>query len=317
MMSPFGMKVSLQKTKLLVAGHNVQDEERLPIVIRDTSIEHVDGFSYLGSLVKSNGRIDAEIDKRIANASRAFGALRPAVFKDTHLSVTTKRKVYQACVLSVLLYGGECWTPLKRHLKKLNSFHHRCIRTVLGITNKRQWEERISTTTVREQWGDVETIDTKLMRRRLGWLGHLARMPDHRYPRICMFGWLPQTHPCGGPRKRWRDGVKKDMATTNIKEHSWHSDALERRKWKESYEQGLHTYNQQQQTQRRSDTVKDVLCTKCGKHFQRESDKACHKCIDERNKPVREQKGAINCETCDSWFRSRGGKAVHKCNQDI
>ena len=50
-----------------------------------------------------DGKIDAEIDKRIANASRAFSALRQAVFKDDNLSVITKRKVYQACVLSVLL----------------------------------------------------------------------------------------------------------------------------------------------------------------------------------------------------------------------
>ena len=31
-----------------------------------------------------------------------------------------KDKVYQACVLSVLLYGSECWIPLKRHTNKLN-----------------------------------------------------------------------------------------------------------------------------------------------------------------------------------------------------
>ena len=41
--------------------------------------------------------------KCIASASRAFGALRQAVFKDDNLSVVTKRKVYQACVLSVLM----------------------------------------------------------------------------------------------------------------------------------------------------------------------------------------------------------------------
>ena len=62
-------------------------------------------FSYLGPLIAENGRIDAEVDKRIANASKAFGALRQAVFKDAHLSINTKRKVYQACVLSVLMYG--------------------------------------------------------------------------------------------------------------------------------------------------------------------------------------------------------------------
>ena len=37
-------------------------------------------FPYLGSSIAANGRIDDEIDRRIANASKAFGALRQAVF---------------------------------------------------------------------------------------------------------------------------------------------------------------------------------------------------------------------------------------------
>ena len=122
----------------MVVGHNIQDEDRLPLQVRDACVNRVNEFPYLGSLVASNERVDSEIDKRIASASKAFGALRQAVFKDALLSIRTKRKVYQACVLSVLLYGGECWTPLKRNLKKLNSFHHRCPRTVLGINNRKQ-----------------------------------------------------------------------------------------------------------------------------------------------------------------------------------
>ena len=42
------------------------------------------------------------------------------------------------------------WVPLRRDLKRLNSFHHRCVHTVLGITNQRQWEEHISSVAVRE-----------------------------------------------------------------------------------------------------------------------------------------------------------------------
>ena len=41
-----------------------------------------------------------------------------------HLRVETKHKVYQACALSILLYGAECWTPLRKDLKRLDSFHH-------------------------------------------------------------------------------------------------------------------------------------------------------------------------------------------------
>lgn len=118
--SNFGMTVSIQKTKFMVVGSGIGDEDLKPIAIEGGEIENVKEFPYLGSLIAENGSIDAEVDKRIANASKAFGALRYAVFKDAHLSVYTKRKVYQACVLPVLMYGGECWTPLRKHLKRMN-----------------------------------------------------------------------------------------------------------------------------------------------------------------------------------------------------
>ena len=60
-------------------------------------------FSYLGSQISSDGQLDTEVEKSIAVASRAFGALRHAVFHDSALSLTTKRFAYQTCVLSVLL----------------------------------------------------------------------------------------------------------------------------------------------------------------------------------------------------------------------
>ena len=201
--SAFGMTVSLQKTKLMVVGHAVTDEEKAPILIGDQYIECLDDFTYMGSTITSNGRMDADIDRRTACASRAFGALRKAVFRDRNLTLTTKRQVYQACVLSVLLYSSECWTPQQRHIKRLNSFHHRCIRSVLGITNKQQWELHITSAMTRPQWGDPDTVSTKVQKRRLEWLGHLARMPDYRLPKKVLFGWLPQPRPAGD---QGRDG---------------------------------------------------------------------------------------------------------------
>ncbi len=67
-------------------------------------------FKHLGSLVESRGGIVKEVGERIAKASRAFGALRKAVFRDNNLSHKTKRLVPKAAVLGVLLYGSETWT---------------------------------------------------------------------------------------------------------------------------------------------------------------------------------------------------------------
>ena len=50
----------------------------------------------------------------------------------------------------------------------------------------------------------------------------------------------------------------------------------------------------------------------CRRLFRRESDKARHKCITERDKPVSEQSGAVQCQRCKRWWRSKGGFAVHR-----
>ena len=165
----------------MVVGAAVSVDDQQPLAVGGGGlIERVDLFPYRGSVIVDGGSIDVEVDRRIANASKAFGAFRQSVFDDCHLSIKTKRCVYQACVLSTLLYENERWTPLRRHLKRLDSFHQRCIKAVLRVMNKQQWEQHI--TMVRQCWGDMEIIATKLRRRRLEWFGHVARMAEYHLP---------------------------------------------------------------------------------------------------------------------------------------
>ena len=65
-------------------------------------------------------------------------------------------------------------------------------------------------------------MDEKIQKRRLEWLGHLARMQDHRLPKSVLFGWLPQPRPWSGPRRRWRDVAKKDFQQIGIKDDEWY-----------------------------------------------------------------------------------------------
>ena len=128
------------------------------------------------------------MEMRIAQASRTFGALLKAVFMDKNLTLYTNRMIYNVPVPSVLLYGSECWILLRKHIQKLNTFHHRCIKTILGITSRQQWAEHITRAEVRQQWGDEETAAVKVIKCRLEWLGHLAHMADHRIPKLALFG---------------------------------------------------------------------------------------------------------------------------------
>ena len=76
--------------------------------------------------------------------------------------------VYSACILSTLLYGSETWTPYARQEERLQIFHLRNLRFILGI----KWEERKTNVEVLEIAG-LPSIYTLLRQRRLRWLGHV------------------------------------------------------------------------------------------------------------------------------------------------
>ena len=315
----FGLTLSVQKTKSMAVGREITAEDQTPLNVCNEEIESVSEFQYLGSIVSARGRVDTDVSRRIAQASRAFGALRQSVFIDKDLRVATKRKVNQACVLSVLLYGSKCWTPLKGQLKKLDSFHNRCIRTIMGISNKQQWEQRITSSEIRRKWGDSDTATLKVKKRRLEWLGHVARMPDYRIPKICLFSWMPQPRPRGGPRLRWRDLIRKDLKEIKVPEESWYDVATtSRSRWRVTYMDGLEEFSTTNESCARfvERPPDNYLCEQCNRSFRRESDRKRHKCLSERQKPVSLQRGAVQCPTCTRWLRSRGGLAVHRCRTD-
>ena len=119
----------------------------------------------------------------ISKAARAFGCLQKSIFQERHLSVATKRRVYEAAVLSVLLYGAETQSIKAESVRRLSGFHNRCIRTITGVTKQRQLRERISSRQLAADFGMEETMAYILMKHRLRWLGHLARMESHRVPK--------------------------------------------------------------------------------------------------------------------------------------
>ena len=141
----------------------------------------------------------------------------------------------------------------------------------------------------------------KVTKRRLEWLGHVARMDEDRMPKQMLFGWLPQTRPQGGPRRRWRDVVRCDLRAIAMSDENWYDAVLSRTSWRETYSAGLHADAQQA----RPALQEHVRCFECKRSFRREGDKARHKCTVERQKPICEQRGAVQCTTCHRWFRSR------------
>ena len=84
--------------------------------------------------------------------------------------MTTKIAVNNACVFSTLLHGSETWTTYARQEKRLNTFHLRSLRRLLGIS----WQDKVTNKDVLSRAG-LPTVYTLLRQLQMRWLDHVRR----------------------------------------------------------------------------------------------------------------------------------------------
>ena len=97
----FGLTISLKKTNVL--GQDTV--ELLAITNDDYEFDVVEQFTYLGSIITDNLSLDTEIDKGIGKAATTLARLTSRVWTNPKLTVKIKMVVYNACVVSALMYG--------------------------------------------------------------------------------------------------------------------------------------------------------------------------------------------------------------------
>ena len=81
--------------------------------------------------------------------------------------LTTRIRLYETLVKGVLLYNCGIWGVSKDDQRKLNSFHRRQLRKVIGI----QWPHKISNNKL------YKPLSITITERRWRLLGHILRLP--------------------------------------------------------------------------------------------------------------------------------------------
>jgi len=92
----------------------------------------VEEFVYLGSLVHSSTQSSPDISRRNAITRAAMHNLDKQIWMP-RITVPTKLKLYNTCILPIFLYGSECWAVTKRDVLKIDALDQWCLRKLLGI----------------------------------------------------------------------------------------------------------------------------------------------------------------------------------------
>ena len=133
----FGLTISLKKTNVLGQG-----TEAPPVITIDNyKLDVVNQFMCLGSTITDN---------------------LSCVWTNPKLTEKTKMAMYNVCAISTLLYGSESWTTYARQESRLNTFHLRSLRRILGIS----WQDQVTNTEILLRAG-LSSMFTLLRQRRL------------------------------------------------------------------------------------------------------------------------------------------------------
>lgn len=167
-------------------------------------------------------------------------SLKP-VFLDWSLPIQTKHLLYTVCILSVLLYRSETWTPLQCDLRKLEEFHAQCLAPILGISRRARWQLHISNAALWQQWGKSTTITEMVMWCRFDWLGHVAQIWLLSLPLQVFFSWFSKKRSFCGPCRRWKEVICSNMRQVKapVTPVLWFRLAQDRAEWYAMYKDAV------------------------------------------------------------------------------
>jgi len=92
----------------------------------------VDQFVYLVSVIRSSTQSTPDIIRRSAITCAAMQSLDNYFWK-SRISIQTKLKLYNTCILPIFLYGSECWAITKVDERRIDALDKWSLRTLLGI----------------------------------------------------------------------------------------------------------------------------------------------------------------------------------------
>ena len=225
----FGMELHYGKLQLICIGG------ARPVVKPNGEIlQPIHEMQYLGTVLTECGQVNSELSRRIGQAKGEFTSLCK-VWKHSALSTKRKLHIFQALVLSKLLYGiAACCFSAAQH-RRVNGFQAKCLRSILGI--RPAFWSRVSNAEVLRRAG-VKPATTILVEQQLTQLGKVLRAPKESalHSTTLTAGTLqPATdfyvRRRGRPRKEWAKSVLQEAHCRNRNGEDLYDVASDKRTW--------------------------------------------------------------------------------------
>ena len=118
-----GLKLNIQKTKIMASGPNTSWE---------IDGETVSDFIFLGSKITADDDCSHEIKRHLLLGRKVMTNL-DSIFKSRDITLPTKVRPVKAMVFPVVMYGCESWTVKKAERWRIDAFELWCWRRFFRV----------------------------------------------------------------------------------------------------------------------------------------------------------------------------------------
>jgi hypothetical protein len=118
------------------------------------------------------------------------------------ISKNLKIKIYRTVILPVVLYGCETWSLTLREEHRLRVFDNRVLRRIFGPKREEDGSWRKLHNDELHSLYSSPNIVRVIKSRRMGWVGHVARMGEGRGVYRVLVERAEGKRPLGRPRRR-------------------------------------------------------------------------------------------------------------------
>ena len=130
-----GMKINEDKTKFMVLNGTEQDQDILNVTSNDgylqCNIGPCDKYTYLGSIFTCDGKILSSVEEHATSKRKHLLKLVSFLRKNRDMPFSVKRKVFNACFMSSIVYSCESWINVST--KSVEKLYVGAIKALLDV----------------------------------------------------------------------------------------------------------------------------------------------------------------------------------------
>jgi hypothetical protein len=190
-----------------------------------------DSIKYLGCIIHKSLSFECEVNARITAAQQVFGATFSTSCLGKFLKLKVTGRVFLSLVVSILLYGSECWIMTDVLHKRLTSFYNSCVRKMCRRTHWHSTRcQKIRSVDLQKRIG-LKSFDEYYLKQLLQWAGKLSRMSMSRLPRKFLYAEVACSRPPGGNYSTWDGTLKRALTAVGETPETWMETAADPAVW--------------------------------------------------------------------------------------